>query len=498
MASKVLNTDAHMIIENEPVVKQDNELELSSLESQLTSPVTNAITAPADKTLQLQLASKVPKFDAWEGGENFVNNARVTKTGGQKINPNEAEKISDFFQLDRYSAQEQQRKQTKVPHLSDLGDRTKGGRPKVPQFGDWESESGDGYTAAFDLPKKGRDRPKPNAPQSNHDVSPTLQEGLPKVPKSGNWQGGEGEQYTTYSEKLAKNSKNSRPVGYPDVGASGAGPRAASSLSGSEQQSRPSAAKVLYHPGVEVQLFSGKLKCRRAAFGGEDISTPFDNEQRQMGRGELLNHGRVPLIRDFVDGDSARHPLSVDEAHYGGGTRTTYDHTSNASQGHRVSTPSPILSNQGTHRSKVPKFGAWEGGENFIDNAPETKTGGQKIDPNDPGEHTAADSEFQTLMRRGELLNHGRAPLIGDFVADSARRLPSVDEVHYGGGTRTTCNQTRVEGPTQMGTASQVHGVSTPDQVPLPTLPNQKTRQVNRSISGTKKGRRGRCLLPWF
>ncbi|KAK9733935.1 hypothetical protein RND81_04G101900 [Saponaria officinalis] len=347
------------------------------------------------------MASKVPKFGAWEGGDNFTvyfDKARQTRTGGPRINPNDPEENPDLFRLNGFQAQAQaqaqaappqtrvdkQRKQTKVPHFGAWENEetagytvcfenvrktrhggppvtenepqmnrdmphhpnpspqtqtrnqnqahdvvttkleTKGGRPKVPEFGDWESEGGGGsYTMVFDnLKHKKHDHPKSNPPQPNRDVGPTPQEGRGKVPKFGDWEEGEGEgvQYTSYFEK-AKQSKNMRPGAQNpsepqmnrDVGDS------ASSMSGSERQSRPSSvAQAPVHPRANLQPHTRQNPRNEAAsiphFGGWN-SDPSQAEGYTSAFAKAKDDRHTPVNYNAPPANKHRQPQPQPKPH---------------------------------------------------------------------------------------------------------------------------------------------------------------------------------------
>ncbi|XP_021864730.1 RPM1-interacting protein 4 isoform X2 [Spinacia oleracea] len=220
------------------------------------------------------MASKVPKFGAWEGGENytvFFDNARKKKTNGQMINPNDPQDMADMFpQIGGPPPQapkaEPKGQQSKTPEFGawDNGEnvgyteyfeskrKTKNGEPtastnepqlnrdmhprkdppskpeaaraKVPPFGGWENGGEGGYTQSFENVRKNNNKngrtvtpePSSDAPQLNRDVGEPApaKEGRAKVPEFGGWNEGENGAYTAYFENARKN-KNAGPVPDP-------------------------------------------------------------------------------------------------------------------------------------------------------------------------------------------------------------------------------------------------------------------------------------------
>lgn len=164
--------------------------------------------------------SKVPKFGAWEGGENYTvyfDNARKKKTNGQMINPNDPEENPEMFQQNGGPAQA-------------LRADPKGQQAKVPQFGAWENGENVGYTAYFENKRKGKNgepTASQNEPKMNRDMQPRKdppaqarpapakpepqQEARSKVPQFGAWEGAGEAGYTQSFENVRKN-KNGRTV----------------------------------------------------------------------------------------------------------------------------------------------------------------------------------------------------------------------------------------------------------------------------------------------
>ncbi|XP_057534760.1 RPM1-interacting protein 4-like [Amaranthus tricolor] len=166
-------------------------------------------------------ASKVPKFGAWEGGENYTvyfDNARKKKNNGQMINPNDPEENPEMF-----SRNGDQRQAPKA--------NQKGQKSKVPQFGVWDDADNAGYTVYFENARKtktGESIPTHNEPQMNRDMHPrkdppaqasqapvkpeSKQETRSKVPQFGGWEGGDEIGYTQCFDSVRKNNKNGRTV----------------------------------------------------------------------------------------------------------------------------------------------------------------------------------------------------------------------------------------------------------------------------------------------
>lgn len=152
------------------------------------------------------MAAKVPKFGAWEGGENFTvyfDNARKTKQNGAMINPNDPQENPGMFPQKGAPAQ--------APSNHKRGE-SQGQQAKVPQFGAWDSGDNVGYTVYFENARKTKTTGgEPTGPEPEPKVKPG-QETRPKVPQFGAWgdQGGGEVAYTMCFDNVRKN-KGSPP-----------------------------------------------------------------------------------------------------------------------------------------------------------------------------------------------------------------------------------------------------------------------------------------------
>lgn len=150
------------------------------------------------------MASKVPKFGAWEGGENYTvyfDNARKTKNNGQAINPNDPQ--------ENPAMSPQKGTRTQAPPTPSRAE-SQGQQTKVPQFGAWDSGDNVGYTVYFE---NARNTKTSGPPKAENTVKPEPQEGRSKVPQFGAWSEGENVAYTAYFDNARKNKSDDGGLG---------------------------------------------------------------------------------------------------------------------------------------------------------------------------------------------------------------------------------------------------------------------------------------------
>lgn len=158
------------------------------------------------------MAAKVPKFGAWEGGENFTvcfDNARNVKHNGPMINPNDPLENPGMFPQNGTPAQA-----PSTPNRAEL----QGKQAKLPQFGAWDMGENVGYTMYFENARKTKNSGEPKVIESEAQVKrdaqaqarpakikPEPQEARVKVPQFGGWEGAGEVAYTACFDNVRKN-----------------------------------------------------------------------------------------------------------------------------------------------------------------------------------------------------------------------------------------------------------------------------------------------------
>lgn len=262
------------------------------------------------------MASKVPKFGAWEGGDNytvFFDNARKKKSNGQMINPNDPE---DYAEIPQNGG----------PVQASRADPN-GQQTKAPEFGAWDNGENVAYTEYFEKkrkPKNGETKSLANEPQMNRDMHPRKdppsqarpaplkqepkQEARSKVPQFGSWEAGGEAGYTQSFENVRKNNKNGRTV-----------------------TPEPSVAPQLNRDVSEPPAKEGRSKVPQ--FGGWNegengaYTAYFENARKNKNAGPVLDPVEPQLNRDV--NNRARQPTAV-------GTKNRIEdhhHLRNASRG---------------------------------------------------------------------------------------------------------------------------------------------------------------------
>ncbi|KAH9618509.1 hypothetical protein KSS87_012581 [Heliosperma pusillum] len=160
------------------------------------------------------MASKVPKFGAWEGGnENFTvyfDTARKTKHNGMKINPNDPEENPDLFGGSAQAQAQDGPSETRADEQRKTNTQAQAQNGPSQTRADGERKTNSGGSSVTEN--------KPQA-QAQTRPGPKPQVGRAKVPQFGGWNGEEGTQYTAYFETARKNKNVSgaEPVINRDV-----------------------------------------------------------------------------------------------------------------------------------------------------------------------------------------------------------------------------------------------------------------------------------------
>lgn len=187
------------------------------------------------------MASKVPKFGAWEGGENYTvyfENARKVKSNGQMINPNDPQDNPDMFPQNGTPIQ--------TPSTPSRAE-SQGQQAKLPQFGAWDNGDNVGYTVYFENARKNK-TVEPTKAESQAQaqarpatIKPETQEARSKMPQFGAWNEGENVAYTAYFDNARKNKNDGlgatpvEPQLNPDAADRGRPPCAATKTRSQEQ-----------------------------------------------------------------------------------------------------------------------------------------------------------------------------------------------------------------------------------------------------------------------
>uniref|UniRef100_A0A7C8Z3B4 RIN4 pathogenic type III effector avirulence factor Avr cleavage site domain-containing protein n=1 Tax=Opuntia streptacantha TaxID=393608 RepID=A0A7C8Z3B4_OPUST len=222
------------------------------------------------------MAAKVPKFGAWEGGENFTvcfDNARKVKYNGPMINPNDPLENPGMFTENGIPAGA-----PPIPSRAEL----QGQQAQVPQFGAWDKGDSVGYTMYFENARKTKYSGGPTVTEGETQVKrdaqaqprpakikPEPQEARVKVPQFGGWEGGGEVAYTACFDNVRKKQN---------------GPTNAEEPSNEPQMNRVVASRNEPHLAREAR---SKVPQFGAWNGGENVaySACFDNARKNMNGG---------------------------------------------------------------------------------------------------------------------------------------------------------------------------------------------------------------------
>ncbi|XP_074268491.1 RPM1-interacting protein 4-like [Silene latifolia] len=211
------------------------------------------------------MASKVPKFGAWEGGnENFTvyfDTARKTKHNGMKINPNDPEENPDLFGGSAQAQAQAQAQDGPSQTRADEQRKTKHAGSSVAENIPAQAQNGPSQTRADGQRRTNQGGPSvaENKPQAQARPGPKPQVGRAKVPQFGAWNGGEGAQYTAYFDtaRKTKNDGGVEPVINRDVSDKG-------------RERDPPATKTRVEPKEDVSRNSGRGSTSSESLGKQN------------------------------------------------------------------------------------------------------------------------------------------------------------------------------------------------------------------------------------